>query len=111
MKKIGGREARNLEAQRGSDAALQNYFEAVGELLIEKPLRRASPGNNLSTVVRAQTLSVLEGLDPDRKRIRPNPDSRSPNANDHRGVIWASSSTAATKPFLDCQRARGRNFP
>jgi hypothetical protein len=35
---------------------LQNYFEAVGELLIEKPLRRASPGNNLSTVVRAQTL-------------------------------------------------------
>jgi hypothetical protein len=62
-------EARDLEAQRTREAALQNYFEAVGELLIEKPLRRSSPGDNLSTVVRAQTLSVLEGLDPDRKRI------------------------------------------
>jgi hypothetical protein len=62
-------EARALEAQRAHEAALQNYFEDVGELLIEQPLRRASPGDNLSTVVRAQTLSVLEGLDPNRKRI------------------------------------------
>jgi hypothetical protein len=62
-------EARDLEAQRAGEAALQNYFEAVGELLIEKPLHRASPADNLSTLVRAQTLSVLEGLDPDRKRI------------------------------------------
>jgi uncharacterized protein YjbI with pentapeptide repeats len=61
--------ARDLEAQRAREAALQNYFKDVGELLIEKPLRRASPGDHLSTVVRAQTLSVLEGLDPDRKRI------------------------------------------
>jgi hypothetical protein len=62
-------EARDLEAQRAGEAALQNYFGNVGELLIEKPLRRASPGDNFSTVVRAQTLSVLEGLDPYRKRI------------------------------------------
>jgi hypothetical protein len=62
-------EARDLEAQRAHEAALQNYFEDVGELLIEQPLRRASPGDNLSTVVRAQTLSVLEGLDPERKRL------------------------------------------
>jgi pentapeptide repeat protein len=62
-------EARNLEAQRAGEAALQNYFEVVGELLIEKQLRRASPGDNLSTVVRAQTLSVFEGLDAERKRI------------------------------------------
>jgi hypothetical protein len=48
---------------------LQNYFEQVGKLLIEKPLRRSSPGDNLSAVVRAQTLSVLEGLAPERKRI------------------------------------------
>jgi uncharacterized protein YjbI with pentapeptide repeats len=61
-------EARDIEAQRAHETALQNYIEAVGELLIEKPLREASPGDNLSTVVRAQTLSVLEGLDPDRKR-------------------------------------------
>ena len=62
-------ETRELEAQRTHEAALQNYFEQVGKLLIEQPLRRASPGDNLSTVVRAQTLTVLEGLDPDRKRI------------------------------------------
>jgi uncharacterized protein YjbI with pentapeptide repeats len=59
---------RELEDQRAHETALQNYIEAVGELLIEKPLREASPGDNLSRVVRAQTLSVLEGLDPDRKR-------------------------------------------
>jgi uncharacterized protein YjbI with pentapeptide repeats len=58
-----------LEAQRAHEAALQQYFEQVGKLLIEKPLRRASPGDNLSTVVRAQTLTVLEGLDPARKGI------------------------------------------
>jgi uncharacterized protein YjbI with pentapeptide repeats len=58
-----------LEAQRAHEAALQNYFEQVGTLLIEQPLRRASSGDNLSTVVRAQTLSLLEGLDPDRTRI------------------------------------------
>jgi hypothetical protein len=63
------KEARRLEAQRAGEAALQKYFEVVGELLIEKPLREASPDDNLSTVVRAQTLSVLEGLDPDRQRI------------------------------------------
>jgi len=62
-------EARDLEAQRAGEAALQNYFEDVGKLLIEQPLLRASPGDKLSTVVRAQTLSMLEGLDPDRKRI------------------------------------------
>ena len=62
-------EARRLEAQRASEAALQRYFKDVGELLIEKPLREASPGDNLSTVVRAQTLAVLEGLDHYRKRI------------------------------------------
>jgi hypothetical protein len=70
------REARALEDRRAHEedrraheAALQNYFEQVGALLIEQPLHRASPGDNLSAVVRAQTLAVLEGLDPDRKRI------------------------------------------
>jgi Pentapeptide repeats (8 copies) len=58
-----------LEDRRAHEAALQNYFEQVGKLLIEQPLRRARPNDNLSTVVRAQTLAVLEDLDPDRKRI------------------------------------------
>jgi len=63
------RETRELEAQRAHETALQNYFKRVGTLLIEQPLRQASPGDNLSTVVRAQTLAVLEGLNPNRKRI------------------------------------------
>jgi uncharacterized protein YjbI with pentapeptide repeats len=62
-------DARVLEAQRAHETALQNYFEQIGTLLTEQPLRRASPGDNLSLAVRAQTLSVLEGLEPDRKRI------------------------------------------
>src|SRR5215208_5262599 len=62
-------EARSIEAARADEAALQNYFEKVGTLLIEQPLLQASPGDNLSTVVRAQTLAVLEGLEPERKRI------------------------------------------
>jgi hypothetical protein len=57
------------EAQGAHEAALQNYFEQAGKLLIDQPLRRASPGDNLGTVVRAQTLAILEGLDFDRKRI------------------------------------------
>lgn len=62
-------ESRQLEAQRTREAALQNYFEQVGTFLIEQPLHRARPGDDLSAVVRAQTLTVLEGLDPERKRI------------------------------------------
>src|SRR5215211_1566763 len=63
------KESRELEAQRAHEAALQNYFEQVGTLLIEQPLHRASLGDNLSTVARAHSLAVLEGLDPLRKRI------------------------------------------
>ncbi len=37
--------------------------------MVEQPLRDATLGDTLSTVARAQTLAVLEGLDPDRKRI------------------------------------------
>jgi len=56
--------AAELEAQRAHEAALQKYFELVGNLLIEHP-----ENASLGTVARAQTLAVLEGLDPDRKRI------------------------------------------
>jgi uncharacterized protein YjbI with pentapeptide repeats len=62
-------EARELEGRRANEAAVRSYLEDVGKLLIEKSLRQASPGDNLSTVVQAQTLTVLEGLDPDHKRI------------------------------------------
>lgn len=62
-------ESRDLEAQRARETALQNYLEQVGRLLIEKPLHQEGHGHTLSTLVRAHTLAVLEGLDADRKRI------------------------------------------
>jgi uncharacterized protein YjbI with pentapeptide repeats len=62
-------EARELEAQRAHEAALQTYLENVGKLMIDKCLLQSSPSDTISTVVRVQTLSVLEGLDPERKRI------------------------------------------
>jgi hypothetical protein len=63
-------QAQKLEAQGAHEAALRKLFrEQTGKLLIDQPLRRASPGDNLGTVARAQTLTVLERLDPDRKRI------------------------------------------
>src|SRR5688572_25804346 len=59
-----------LEVQRAQEAALQRYFEVVGNLLIEQQLHQAAPGDISSTVARAQTLSILAGLDdPARKRI------------------------------------------
>jgi uncharacterized protein YjbI with pentapeptide repeats len=58
-----------LEDRRTREAALQNYFERVGKLLTEKSLYNDGPDRNLVAVVRAQTLAVLEGLDPHRKRI------------------------------------------
>jgi hypothetical protein len=65
-------QARELEPQRAHEAALQKYFEQMGRLLADpdRPLLRSTPGDNLSTLAQAQTLSILEGLDdPVRKRI------------------------------------------
>jgi uncharacterized protein YjbI with pentapeptide repeats len=58
-----------LDDRRNQEAALQNYFERVGMVLTEKSLYEDGTNKNLGTVVRAQTLAVLEGLDPHRKRI------------------------------------------
>jgi uncharacterized protein YjbI with pentapeptide repeats len=58
-----------LDDRRNQEAALQNYFERVGKVLTEKSLYEDGTNKNLGTVVRAQTLAVLEGLVPHRKRI------------------------------------------
>jgi hypothetical protein len=57
-----------VASQRAQDEALQAYLDHMSQLLIEQPLRRASPGDNLSTVARARTLTVLPRLDSERKR-------------------------------------------
>ena len=51
------------------DEALQEYLEQMSQMLTDKerPLRRAQPGDDLSTVARARTLTVLTRLDDDRK--------------------------------------------
>jgi hypothetical protein len=56
--------------QRAQDEALQAYLDQMSTLLADKdrPLRRAATGDNLSTLARARTLTVLTRLGGERKR-------------------------------------------
>jgi len=63
------RQTAELEAQRAHEAALEKYVEHLGKLLTEQQLRHAAADDHLRAVARAHTLAVLEGLDPDRKRV------------------------------------------
>ena len=56
-----------LADERAQDAALQAYLDHMAQLLIDQPLRRAQPGDNLSLVARARTVTVLGRLDGFRK--------------------------------------------
>jgi uncharacterized protein YjbI with pentapeptide repeats len=58
-----------LEAQRAHEAALEKYIEHLGKLLSEQQLHNTPADDHLRAVARAHTLAVLEGLDPDRKRV------------------------------------------
>jgi hypothetical protein len=68
------RQQREQELQtadrRAQDEALQAYLEQMSQLLTDKerPLHRAQPGDDLSAVVRAWTLTVLLRLDGGRKK-------------------------------------------
>jgi hypothetical protein len=55
---------------RAQDESLQAYLDQISLLLTDKerPLHRARPGDNLGTVARARTLTVLGRLDGIRKR-------------------------------------------
>jgi uncharacterized protein YjbI with pentapeptide repeats len=64
----GYKHQREIENQRAQGDALQTYLEKMGELLTDKVLR-TSPEDDIRTLARAQTLTVLERLDPTRKRI------------------------------------------
>lgn len=58
------RQTAELEEQRAHKDALLKYFEVVGQLLSEP-----SEADYLSPILRAQTLTLLEALGPDHKRI------------------------------------------
>jgi uncharacterized protein YjbI with pentapeptide repeats len=55
---------------RAQDDSLQAYLDGMSDLLTkrEQPLHGAQPGDSLSTVARARTLTVLGRLDGSRKR-------------------------------------------
>jgi len=55
-----------LDNQRA--AALQTYLDRMSELLLEKNLRTSKPDDEVRTVARSQTLTVLRNLDANRKR-------------------------------------------
>jgi Pentapeptide repeats (8 copies) len=57
--------------QRTQDDALQKYLDQMGELLLRKenPLRQSKEGEEVRTLARARTLTVLETLQ-NRKRKR-----------------------------------------
>jgi hypothetical protein len=56
--------------QQAQDAALRAYLDQMSQLLIDKerPMHDAQPGDSLSTVARARTLTVLPTLNTNRKR-------------------------------------------
>ena len=58
------RKTAELEEQRANQAVLLKYFELGGQLL-----RGPSEADYLTPILRAQTLTLLEALDPGHKRI------------------------------------------
>jgi len=58
---------RAVEEQRAQDAALQAYLDEMGRMLIDEDLLGSEEGDNLRTLARAHTLTVLERLDGEHK--------------------------------------------
>jgi uncharacterized protein YjbI with pentapeptide repeats len=58
---------RELAVQRAQDEALQSYLNQMSSLLLEKDLRTSKEDNEVRTLARARTLTVLSRLEPSRK--------------------------------------------
>jgi hypothetical protein len=54
--------------QRMQDAALQEYFNQIGQLLLDKQLRGSEEGDEVRALARSGTLAILDNLDATRKR-------------------------------------------
>ena|SRR5215203_3859512 len=60
---------RLIEEERAQNDALQKYLEQMGQLLTKENLRKSAKDADVRILARSQTLTVLQGLSPDRKRI------------------------------------------
>jgi Pentapeptide repeats (8 copies) len=60
-------QARKIEAERAQDAALQAYLDQMTQLLLHEKLRTSQPDDEVRSVARARTLTVLRVLDGVRK--------------------------------------------
>ena len=60
---------REAAERRAQDEALQAYLDQMGQMLLdqERPLRQSKDGDEVRTLARARTLTVLPRLDRDRK--------------------------------------------
>ena len=56
------------EADRTRENALQAYFDQMTELLLNGRLHESDVGDEVRSLARSRTLTVLRGLDPERKR-------------------------------------------
>jgi uncharacterized protein YjbI with pentapeptide repeats len=56
-----------VESQRAQDEALQAYLNQMSDLMLKYDLRKAKADNEVRTLARARTLTVLEALDASRK--------------------------------------------
>jgi hypothetical protein len=59
----------NIAQQRAQEEALQAYLDHIGQLLLDKdrPLRQAKERDDVRTLARARTLTVLASMDPSGK--------------------------------------------
>jgi uncharacterized protein YjbI with pentapeptide repeats len=99
---------REIAAQRRQDDTLQAYLDQIGQLLLDKdrPLRKSEVGDEVRTLARARTLTVLARLDKDRKEsvvqfllesgLLAKPSKVNLNGADLSGIVahWASLSGA-----------------
>jgi pentapeptide repeat protein len=59
---------REIAQDNQCEAALQEYIDKMSELLLHEKLRESQPENEVRTIARVQTLTVLPRLDKARKR-------------------------------------------
>ena len=59
--------ARDIEESRAREARLQDYFDRMTELMLDKGLCSSEPRPEVRVIARARTLTVLRRLDGERK--------------------------------------------